>query len=146
MLCFKILCQYLVFCSVNICHSSMSKKKIVANYVRLSCRVSSLAEEVKKDGAPSWSKETRIISLCGDRVRFVECSPMLHSVAEFLKACLCVGWKVQSDKGKKTKKLVSYLSSIWFFLLRIRRELMYMIWGSSHPLYLSTKAWGRSQW
>ena len=82
----------------------MRKENIVGNNVRLGCRVSASAEDVKKDGAASRGLQTYVIPLYGERVRLVERNPMLHSVAEFLKTRLHIQCKVLSEKKKYKKK------------------------------------------
>lgn len=74
---------------------------MMSNYVRLSSRVSSPAEEAEEDGAPARGLQTYIIALDCEGVWFIECDPVLHPVTKLLKACLGVMGKVLSVKMAK---------------------------------------------
>ena len=76
----------------------MGEENMVCNYVRLSCRVSSPAEEAEEDGTLAWCVQPYIIALDCEGVWFIECDPVLHPVTKLLKACLSVEGKVLSVK------------------------------------------------
>lgn len=80
----------------------MREENIVANNVRLGCRVAIPTSKMVENGAAPRRLETDIVALCSEGVRFVEGNPMLHSIAELLKARL-----------GENREIVSAISNVW---------------------------------
>lgn len=94
-----------------------------------------------------------IVALNGNRVRFIERDPVFHTVSKRLEACLSIGRKVITAFWALTFLLICYEGSRKYVSWRVWLEWeLHAVWGayticlSSHPLYLSSRAWGRSQW
>lgn len=84
----------------------MREENIVANNVRLGCRVAIPTSKMVENGAAPRRLETDIVALCSEGVRFVEGNPMLHSIAELLKARLGENREIVSLANKALMKLL----------------------------------------
>lgn len=89
---------YLIFSPVNICCSSMSQKDVVGHDIRFGRGVPPSAKEMEEDGAAARREEPRVVALDRECVRLIECDPVLHPVPKCPEACLCIVYKVLSEK------------------------------------------------
>lgn len=103
---------YLVFSSIYFSCFSMSKKHMVANYIRFSCRVPRNATIVHPSRTSSRCEFARVIANRGISPWLIDCGPKLNLIAKFFEAKVSIIAKI----APASKELCFSTSIVCFFL------------------------------
>lgn len=125
----------------------MSQDDVVGDNVGLGARAPFFAVEVAKHGAAARCMDPTVVSLHCHRVRLIEGNPVLHPVPKCLETHLCI-CRVVVAASQKTMAWQFWLLDQWMDgdLIKVWFYTTHIICLLSNPMYLSSRAWGRSQW